>query len=100
MFAHVCTFSHFSPWIGLHKSISAGPKGDEQFAFGQNWQQFVEGQRISVQGLLSSVREVREMVGGAIQELKPLVNPNGWVSWESHGLRWGLWFNPAGYLAV
>ena len=58
------------------------------------------GQRISVQGLLSSVREVREMVGGAIQELKPLVNPNGWVSWESHGLRWGLWFNPAGYLAV
>jgi hypothetical protein len=84
MFAPFPIFPH---GFGLHKSISAGPKGDEQFAFGQNWQQFVEGQRISVQGLLSSVREVREMVGGAIQELKPLVNPNGWVSWESQGLR-------------
>ena len=83
---HVCcTFSHFFPWISA--LLVTGPKADaEQFAFGQNWQQFVERQRISVKGLLSSVREVREMVGGAIQEPKLQVNlTNRWGSWEHHG---------------
>ena len=43
---------------------------EEQFAFGRNWRQFVD--RISVNGLISSVKEVRGLVGGAISNLHGL----------------------------
>lgn len=38
-----------------------GPEHLEQFAFGRNWRQFVE--KISVEGLMSSVKELRGLVG-------------------------------------
>ena len=34
-----------------------------QFAFGRNWKQFVERSRLSMRGLMSSVREVRQLFG-------------------------------------
>ena len=51
-----------------------GPRSLEgQFSFGQNWQQFVHRGRLSMYGLLSSVREVRGFFGTAgLQGLRVL----------------------------
>lgn len=48
--------------------------GDEggQFAFGENWKGFLERNRVSVDGMLDSVRELRRAVGAPLAGLRVL----------------------------